>query len=76
MNAFRISMHYMLNSVDEYEEIYSVDTDEYAIDELAFDDLVKLRDKLTTFINDLQVSRDLLPTTVPAPPIETDGVTE
>ncbi len=55
MNAFRISMHYMLNSVGEYEESYSVDTDEYVIDELAFDDLVRLRDKLTTFINDLKV---------------------
>lgn len=76
MNAFRISMHYMLNSVDEYEEIYSVDTDEYVIDELAFDDLVRLRDKLTTFINDLKVSRELLPAAVPAPPIETEGMTE
>lgn len=76
MNAFRISMHYMLNSVGEYEESYSVDTDEYVIDELAFDDLVRLRDKLTTFINDLKVSRELLPAAVPAPPIETDGVTE
>lgn len=76
MNDFRISMHYMLNSVDEYEEIYSVGTDEYEIDELAFDDLVKLRDKLTMFINDLQVSRDLLPAAVPAPPIETEDVTE
>lgn len=76
MNAFRISMHYMLNSVGEYEESYSVDTDEYVIDELAFDDLVRLRDKLTMFISDLQVSRELLPAAVPAPPIETEGMTE
>lgn len=75
MNDFRISMHYMLNSVDEYEEIYSVGTDEYEIDELAFDDLVKLRDKLTMFTMFAGVA-GFASCAVPAPPIETEDVTE